>query len=110
MGPSVCFPTEKALTLSPLYTGRLFHCYMLDESMSYRGCHIYFVAFILFLMEKLLANTVDPDQTLQYLAPDLGLHCLPMTYLWVSRQEWVKTRGRKFIPLIVDLIEKRGKK
>ena len=29
---------------NPLYTGRLFHCYMLDES----GCRIYSMAFIVF--------------------------------------------------------------
>ena len=42
-----------------------------------------FVAFILFLMEILLANSVDPDQTPHYVtynvASDLGLHCLPFT-------------------------------
>ena len=27
----------------------------------------------------MLANNVDPDQTPHYVAPDLGLHCLPMT-------------------------------
>ena len=34
-------------------------------------------------MEILLANNVDPDQTPQYVASDLGLHCLPMTLLKV---------------------------
>ena len=32
-----------------------------------------------------LANTVDPDQTPHYVASDLGLHCLPITLLLVSR-------------------------
>ena len=32
----------------------------------------------------LLANTVDPDQMPPYVASDLGLHCLPVTLLWVS--------------------------
>ena len=37
-----------------------------------------------------LANTVDPDQTPHYYYYyDLGLHCLPITLLRVSRQEWV---------------------
>ena len=31
------------------------------------------------------ANNVDPDQTSPYVASDLGLHCLPMTVLRVSR-------------------------
>ena len=33
----------------------------------------------------MLANTVDPDQMPHYVASDLGLHCLPMTLLLVSR-------------------------
>ena len=35
-----------------LYTGGLFHCYMLDESIChFGGSRVYFVAFILFSME-----------------------------------------------------------
>ena len=33
----------------------------------------------------MLANNVDPDQMPHYVASDLGLHCLPMTVLRVSR-------------------------
>ena len=36
-------------------------------------------------MDKLFANSGDPDQT-----SDLGLHCLPVTLLRVSRLQWVK--------------------
>ena len=43
------------------------------------------VACILFWMEILLANNVDPDQMPHYVASDLSLHCLPMTLLQVSR-------------------------
>ena len=32
-----------------------------------------------------VADTVDPDQTQHHVASDLGLHCLPMTILRVSR-------------------------
>ena len=49
------------------------------------GWWVYFVAFILFLMENLLANNVDPDQMPNYVASYLGLHCLPITLLRVSR-------------------------
>ena len=74
-------------TVNPLYTGRLFHCFMLDESICHcrYECQVYFVTFILFLIKILLANTVDPDQTPHYVASDLVLHCLPMTFLRVSR-------------------------
>ena len=44
----------------------------------------------LFLLGILLANNVDPDQLLHYMASYLGLHCLPMTLLQVSRYEWFK--------------------
>ena len=77
----------------PLYTGRHFHCYMLDKSICYFGGDggggVYFVAFIgFFLWKILLANNVGPDQMPHYVASDLGLHCLPKTLLWVSMQEW----------------------
>ena len=31
------------------------------------------------------ANSADHDQT-PFAASDLGLHCLPMSYLWIARQ------------------------
>ena len=40
----------------------------------------------------MLANTVDPNQMPHYVASDLGLHRLPMTFLGVSRLEWVRVR------------------
>ena len=62
----------------PLYTGGLFHCYMLDDSI----CH--FGVSGLSLYSIFDGNNVDPDQTTHYVASDLGLHCLPSTLLWVS--------------------------
>ena len=41
-------------------------------------------------MAKLFANSGDPDQTLHSAVSDLGLHCLPVTLLRVSRLQWVK--------------------
>ena len=63
---------------------------MVDESI----CHFRDIRFTLFfysiLDEKiLLANNVDPDQTPHYVASNLGLHCLPLTLLWGSREEWI---------------------
>ena len=37
------------------------------------------------LWKILVANSVDPDQTPHYVASDLGLHCLSMILLRVSR-------------------------
>ena len=39
---------------------------------------------------ELFANSCDPDQMLHSAASDLGLHCLPITLLGVSRLQWVK--------------------
>ena len=52
---------------------------MLDESIC-QGCPVYFVAFILILMEILLANNVDHDQMPPSVASDLDLHYLPKTF------------------------------
>ena len=40
-------------------------------------------------MVKLFANSEDPDQTPHSAASDLGLQCLPVTLLGVSRLQWV---------------------
>ena len=40
-------------------------------------------------MVELFANSGDPDQTPRSVASDLGLHCLPVTPLGVSRLQWV---------------------
>ena len=42
-------------------------------------------------MAKLFANSGDPDQTPHPVASDLGLHCLSVTLLGVSRHQWVKS-------------------
>ena len=41
-------------------------------------------------MVELFANSEDPDQMSHSAASDLGLHCLPITHLGVSRLQWVK--------------------
>ena len=41
-------------------------------------------------MAKLSANSGDPDQMPCSAASDLGLHCFPITLLWISRLQWVK--------------------
>ena len=41
-------------------------------------------------MVKLFANSGDPDQTPLSAVSDLGLHCLPITLLRVSRLQWAK--------------------
>ena len=36
-----------------------------------------------------MQNSVDPDQTPHHAASDLGLSCLPVTFLGVSRLNWI---------------------
>ena len=40
-------------------------------------------------MVELFANSADPDQTPRFAASDLGLHCLLITLLSVSRLQWI---------------------
>ena len=40
-------------------------------------------------MDNLYVNSGDTDQMLHSAASDLGLHCLPITILGVSRLKWV---------------------
>ena len=51
-------------------------------------------------MTKLFANSGDPDQTPHSAVFDdfdLGLHCLPITILLVSRLQWVKVLKRLYL-------------
>ena len=50
-------------------------------------------------MVELFANSGDPDQTPHSVVSDLGLHCLPITLLEVSRLQWVSEYP---ICLIID--------
>ena len=73
----------ESLKISPLNTGRLFLCYMLDESI--KLCHFSGIGSILALLfyfwwKILLTNNVDPDEMPHYVASDLGLHCLSLTF------------------------------
>ena len=44
-------------------------------------------------MAEVFANSEDPDQMWRSAASDLGLHCLPVTLLGVSRLQWVDSYG-----------------
>ena len=50
-----------------------------------------FVLLVCFIEIRIFdVNSVDPDQTPHSAASDLGLHCLPVTFMGVSRLKWVK--------------------
>ena len=44
-------------------------------------------------MVEQFANSGDPDQMPHSALSDLGLHCLLITLLGVSRLQWVKDHG-----------------
>ena len=44
-----------------------------------------FLSLLFYSMENPVSNSVDPDQMPHYVVSDLGLHCLSMTLLRVSR-------------------------
>ena len=53
-------------------------------------------------MTKLFANSEDPDQTPHSSASDMGLHCLPITLLGVSRLQWVKHLKTQLLTIALD--------
>ena len=60
---------------------------MLDESIChFSGVGSIFAHFYYIFMENPIANSVDSDDTPHYVASDLGLHCLPMTFYRFSRK------------------------
>ena len=48
----------------------------------------YYYYYVLYNISEINANNVDPDQMPHFVDSDLGLHCLPITLLVVSRQVW----------------------
>ena len=83
----------KLACTDPVGTETLTHCIQVESStviywtspFVLLGESDLFCHFILFLMEILLANNVDPDQTPHFVASDPGLHSLSITLLRVSR-------------------------
>ena len=47
-------------------------------------------------MAELCANSGDPDLMPHVAVSDLGLHCLPITSLRVSRLQWVNSDNFTF--------------
>ena len=65
-----------------MYTGRSFHCYMLDKSIChFRGVRSNTLSLLFYFCWKILFA----DQMPHYVGLDLSLHCLPMIFLQVCR-------------------------
>ena len=43
--------------------------------------------FAFIFLKKNTANSVEPDQTQRFVASDMGLHCLQVYVLWVTRYQ-----------------------
>ena len=80
------------LLLMKLYPFIFTHCILVDSStvIYWTGPLVIIGVLSLFCRfyssfdgKSCLVNTVGPGQT-PHLASDLGLHCLPMTILWIS--------------------------
>ena len=65
----------------PLYTGRV--------QFQFWACQAMWLRYSQRIMAKRFANRGDLDQTTHSAASDLGLCCLPITLLVVSRLKWV---------------------
>ena len=68
---------------------RLSHTVYWKSPISILGTSSYEI-YTFLQMAKQFANSGDPDQMPRSAASDLGLHCLPVTLLQVSRLQWVK--------------------
>ena len=78
------------VTVNPLYTGGLFHYYMLGESIwNFRGVGSILSLLIYFWWKILLADSLDPDQ-MPHFRDWSGSALFAYDPLWVSRKEWVK--------------------
>ena len=77
--------------LSPFKPNGNSHFYQLVQSISnFRVVGWYFSFLFKFQKNLLLANSGEPDQTPQFAASDLVLHCLPMSHKKDARIIWYK--------------------
>ena len=68
----------------------LYYQNSLDRSISYiRSVKLVLLLSCFVEITKFNANSVDPDQTPHSAVSDLGLHYLPMSFLWDTRLKWI---------------------
>ena len=81
----LCFPFH--FCVNPFYTGGLFHCYMLDESI----CHVESIlSLFLFLMENSISKQGRPRSDATSCGVWSGSALFANDFLRVSRLEWVR--------------------
>ena len=88
--------TEKSSSVSifrvnPFMPHGLCYLNSLDRSFSNRrGVWLFFLLLLCFIEISVFnANSVDPDPTSHSAASDLGLYCLLLSRLWITRHKWV---------------------
>ena len=85
------------ILLNPFKPSGLFYINYLDRLISsIRSVWLALLLSCLIEIPVLNANSVAPDQTPRSVASDLGLHCLPMSILWVARHKWVIISVRRY--------------
>ena len=78
----------------------LFYFNSLGGPFPTGGVAGYFLSSCFKVFLSSIANSIDLDQTSHPATYDLGLHCLPMPFLWDARHKCVKRRtDSKLFPL-----------
>ena len=88
---------------------RLSHTIYWKSPISILSTSGYEIYIFLEKKDKQYANSGNPDQTRRSAASDLGLHCLSITLLRVSRLQWVSDSIKMQIPSVDASVVKNGK-
>ena len=90
---------------NPFTSSGLFYHNSLDWSISNSRVSGKFLLLLCFIEIPVFnANSVDCDQSPHSVVSDLGLQCLPITLLGVSRLKWVKHRDRSRKTVCVEIL------
>ena len=82
--------SEALCVINPFMPSGLFYRNSLDQFISsLRGVRSVLTITMFIEIPVVNTNSVDPDQTPRSAASDLGLHCLPMSYLWAASHKRV---------------------
>ena len=74
---------------NPFMPRGLLYLNSLDRPFPMLGESGYFLSSCFVEISEFNENNVDPDQMMHFLASNLGLHCLLMSFLWDARLKWV---------------------
>ena len=73
---------SKNISIYAIFSDQSFNDTLINDIVSFEQLSpdvlILWVPYLLYLNRQAWANSVDPDQTLQNMASDQGLHCLTL--------------------------------